>query len=171
MRLLLNDNKKKLRAINFLGNAAELFEKLQEQLAIQIREDKLQAKRAERQLRLLQRAEAKKEAEVKSATAEKWQKQQQQQQHQHQHQYQHQHHQHQHQLAAAAAVEAAEVAPAAAISQKERRKNRCENESERVKTFQFHKTERARLISEKNKFQDEISLNKKKNKKGAVGLL
>ena len=70
MRLLLNDNKKKLRAINFLGNAAELFEKLQEQLAIQIREDKLQAKRAERQLRLLQRAEAKKEAEVKSATAE-----------------------------------------------------------------------------------------------------
>ena len=70
MRLLLNDNKKKLRAINFLGNAAELFEKLQEQLAIQIRDDKLQVKKAERQLRLLQKAEAKKEAEVKSATAE-----------------------------------------------------------------------------------------------------
>ena len=70
MRLLLNDNKEKLRAINFLGNAAELFEKLQEQLAIQIRDDKLQVKKAERQLRLLQKAEAKKEAEVKSATAE-----------------------------------------------------------------------------------------------------
>ena len=53
-----------------LVNAAELFEKLQEQLAIQIRDDKLQVKKAERQLRLLQKAEAKKEAEVKSATAE-----------------------------------------------------------------------------------------------------